>query len=63
MDESFLAILRKQSKHIKSLQYQVFQLKKEIRQLRNNREWTAVELANYDWQDIKEPTYESNFLR
>ena len=56
MDDTVLAILRKQSRHIKSLQYQVFKLKKEIKQLQNNREWTAVELANYDWQDLTHPS-------
>lgn len=56
MDHTLLIILGKQSKHIKSLQYQINILKKQIKELRENREWTAVELANYDWKDLDSQT-------
>jgi hypothetical protein len=49
---SFSIILRKQSRHINSLQNQINVLKKEIRFLLENREWSVRELANYDWQDF-----------
>ena len=53
MDIPFLIILRNQSRHIKSLQHQINVLKKEVRFLRENREWSAAELANYDWQTTR----------
>jgi hypothetical protein len=53
MDHTLLILIGKQSKHIKSLQFQINTLKREIRELRENREWTAVELANYDWKDLE----------
>lgn len=53
MDIPFLIILRNQSRHIKSLQQQINVLKKEVRYLRENREWSATELANYDWQPAR----------
>jgi len=53
MDIPFIIILRNQSRHIKSLQHQINVLKKEVRYLRENREWSAAELANYDWQPTR----------
>jgi len=63
MDITTSIILRKHSKHINSLHNQINTLKKEIRHLRENREWSAVELANYDWQDLMPKRCECACLR
>jgi hypothetical protein len=63
MDTPLSIIIRKQSRHINSLQNQINILKKEVRYLRENREWSVAELANYDWQDLMPQKCDVSCLR